>query len=112
MKKIILISLLSLFASAVIAQKNLVGIAWDINFPNNDNYLNKTSFSGGKIEYRKFLHGKNISVGLALDWASYEQYIPRQTFEKPDGSGAITGDFVAEAYQVPFTATAHYYFEG
>ncbi len=111
MKKIIITSLLFLFATALIAQKDLMGITWNINFPTNNDYLNKTSFAGGKIEYRHFLHEKNMSVGLALDWSTYEQHIPRQTLEKPDGNGAVTSDFIAQVYQVPFTATFHYYFE-
>ena len=112
MKKLLITSLLFISVTAVIAQKNLIGVAWDVNFPSNNGYLNKTSFGGGKIEYRHFLKGKNISAGLALDWSNYEQSFARQTFEKPDGSGAITSDFVAQVYQVPFTATVHYYFEG
>ena len=35
----------------------------------------------------------------------------RQTFQKPDGNGAVTTDFVAQIYQVPITATVHYYFK-
>ena len=111
MKKIIITSLLFLSATAVFAQMNMIGVAWDINIPTNNNYLTKTSYAGGKIDYRHFLKGKNISIGLALDWASYEQFFPRQTFEKPDGNSAVTSDFVAQVYQVPIVATAHYYFK-
>jgi hypothetical protein len=112
MKKIIMISsLVFLFATAGFSQKNLLGIAWEINMPNNDNYLNETSFSGGKIEYRHVLKHKNFSLGAAIDWSSYEQHIPRQTFHSADGNSAVTSDFVAHAYQVPITATAHFYLE-
>src|SRR5947209_7885581 len=111
MKKII-ISLAIVFISitSVIAQKNFFGVDWNVNFPNNSGYLTKTSYSGGKVEYRHFFK-ENFSFGLALDWSSYEQYIPRETFQKPDGSGAVTSDFHAVAYQVPFTGTIHYYFK-
>jgi opacity protein-like surface antigen len=113
MKKIIITpSLILLFAVTAIAQKQFAAVAWEINFPNNNDYLDKTSFSGGKIEYRHFLKNKHISAGLAMDWSTYEQYLPRQTFQKPDGTSAVTSDFVAQAYQLPFTATVHYYFEG
>jgi hypothetical protein len=111
MKKIMItLSLVFLITISVFAQKQLFGIGWQINFPNNNNYLSKTSFAGGKFEYRHFLKHKNVSWGLAGDWSTYEQFLPRQTFTKPDGS-AITGDYVAQVYQLPLTATAHFYLE-
>jgi opacity protein-like surface antigen len=110
MKRIIIMLALFLSTTAVFSQMNMLAVAWDINFPSNNGYLTKTSYAGGKIDYRHVLKHKNISIGLSLDWASYEQYLPKQTFEKPDGNGAVTSDFVAQVYQVPFVATMHYYF--
>ena len=110
MKKLSVLLLIILALPAKhFAQHNLVGFNWEINFPNNGDYLTKASYSGAKLEYRHFLK-KNLSIGIALDWATYEEYFPRQTFEKPDGNAAITTDFVAQAYQVPITGTVHYYF--
>jgi outer membrane protein W len=110
MKKLIITAILFLSATAMFAQTNLLSLGWNINFPGNTDYLTKTSFAGGKIDYRHILKHKNISLGVSLDWASYEQYFPSQTFQKPDGNGAVTSDFVAQVYQVPFVATIHYYF--
>lgn len=110
MKKILATTIISFFTIAAFSQKDVFGVGWEINFPTNTNYLTKTSFAGGKIEYRHFIK-KDISAGIALNWCTYEQYIPRQTFQKPDGTGAVTGDFVAQIYQVPITATVHYYFK-
>ena len=110
MKKLSILLIITLIVPAThFAQHNLVGINWEINFPNNSDYITKTSYSGAKLEYRHFLK-KNLSIGIALDWATYEEFFPRQTFEKPDGNAAITTDFVAQAYQVPITGTVHYYF--
>ena len=110
MKKIIITSIIFLFASSGFAQKNLFAVGWEINFPTNTNYLTKTSYSGGKLDYRHFFK-KNVSAGLSLNWSTYEQYLPRQTFVKPDGNSAVTTDFVAQIYQLPITATVHYYFK-
>jgi outer membrane protein W len=90
--------------------QEFLAVGWEINFPNNSDYLTKTSFAGGKIDYRHFLN-KKISVGLSLNWATYEQYLPRQTFVKPDGNSAVTSDYIAQSYQLPITATIHYYFK-
>jgi hypothetical protein len=110
MKKLIITSILFFSATAIFAQTNLIGGTWNINFPTNTNYLDKTSYAGGRIDYRHFIKHKNVSFGVALDWASYEQYFPSQTFQKPDGNGAVTSDFVAQVYQVPIVATMHFYF--
>lgn len=110
MKRIVvLIVLITAAFSPAIAQKHLFGIGWVINIPSNNEYLTETSFTGGKFDYRYFVKS-NFSVGIAFDWATYEQYLSRQTFEKPDGNSAVTSDFVAQAYQVPIVATAHFYF--
>ena len=110
MKKIFLQVCFSLLmAGSAVSQDHLFGISWEMNFPTNSDYLDEPSFAGGKFEYRYFVK-KNFSIGMAVNWASYEQKVPRQTFEKPDGNSAVTSDFVAIAYQVPITATAHYYF--
>ena len=93
------------------AQENLFGVGWAINFPNNNDYLTKTSFSGGRVEYRHKFKSK-FSIGGAFDWATYEQHIPRTTIQKPDGNGAITSDYIAQATQIPITLTGHYYFKG
>ncbi len=112
MKKIIITQVLVFFCVvSALAQKQLGAISWEMNFPTNNDYLTKTSFRGGKLEYRYFFK-KNMSLGMALNWANYEQYLPRQTFQKPDGNSAVTSDYVAQAYQLPITATYHYYFEG
>ncbi len=111
MKKILITaSMILVLATTGFAQRDLFGIGWEINFPNNNKYLTKTSYAGGKFEYRHFIK-KTFSVGLALNWSTYEQYLPRQTFQKEDGTSAITSDFVAQSYQLPITATAHYYFK-
>ena len=110
MKKLLLLLLIILaYPAKQFAQKNMFAINWQINFPNNNDYLTETSYSGGKLDYRYFIK-KNLSIGLALDWTTYEEFIPRRTFEKPDGNSAITTDFIAQAYQVPITANIHYYF--
>jgi outer membrane protein len=110
MKKIITTSIIFLIAAVGYGQHEFVAFGWEINFPNNSDYITKTSFAGGKIDYRHFLN-KKISVGLSLNWTTYEQYLPRQTFVKPDGNSAVTSDYIAQSYQLPMTATIHYYFQ-
>ena len=112
MKKIgILIVLIVAINGACLAQANLFGISWEVNSPTNNHYIDKTSYSGGKIEYRHFFN-KKYSIGLDLNWANYEQYFPKTTFQSKDGNSAITTDYVAQIYQLPITATFHYYLQG
>ena len=111
MKKIIFTATLLTFITAIgYSQKNAFAMSWEVNFPNNGNYLTKTSWAGGKLEYRYFLKDE-LSVGIAMNWNSYSQYFARQTYTKADGNSAITSDFVAHVYNIPLTAITHYYFE-
>ncbi len=113
MKKIVCsIAVLLSFALAGQAQKmgaNLFSVAWDVSFPTNNDFLTKTSLAGFRVDYKKFLTD-NLSVGAAISWNSYGQYIERQTYK--DGRSAVTTDMDRTIYNVPMTLTAHYYFSG
>jgi opacity protein-like surface antigen len=114
MKKYIILGLLlTLGFGSSFAQgrmNNLFGLSWEIAIPTNNEFLDKTSFAGGKAEYRHFLKQAPVSFGVAVSWNSFEQYIPTQTIEYKDGNAAITTDMDRVIYTVPVMATAHYYF--
>ena len=94
------------YAQSVGADK--FSIAWEVGIPSND-FMSATSYSGGRIEYQRMIK-PNVSVGIAGSWNSFSEYVPKTTYQKPDGSGAITTDIVNEIYSVPLTLTAKYYF--
>ncbi len=102
-------------ALAVSAQGNhttafsdeLFGLSWDINVPINNNFTNKTSLDGFQMDYRKMIK-PDLSVGLEINWASYDQYYPRKTYQIP--SGAITTDFYSYLYTFPLALNVHHYF--
>jgi len=51
---------------------------WDVNAPlNNKNFIDRTSFAGGKAEGRFFVT-PNISVGSEISWSSLYQYAPKK----------------------------------
>src|SRR5881275_2837090 len=50
---------------------------------------------------KQVLPAVNLITGTSL----------KRTFVKPDGNSAVTSDFVAQSYQLPITATVHYYFK-
>ena len=83
-------------------------IGYEVGISSND-FISSTSWRGGRIEYRHMIK-PNISVGISGSWNSFEEYVPKTTYQKPDGSGAITADIVKDVYSVPLTVTAHYYF--
>ncbi|HEY9261438.1 hypothetical protein, partial [Chitinophaga sp.] len=114
MKKFIILAIVltlgSLHSFSQGRMNNLFGLSWEISIPTNNDFLDKTSFAGGKAEYRYFLKKAPISFGLAASWNSYEQYIPTQTIYYKNNNSAITTDMDRVIYTVPITATAHYYF--
>ena len=93
-------------------ERSLFGIAWEIGIPvSNNDFLSKTSYTGGKIEYRHFIK-ENLSIGGFINWRSYYEYFPTATYENPDKTQATTTDMYRYIYNLPFGANVHYYFKG
>lgn len=88
---------------------NYFSICWEIGFPANSGYLTNTSFSGGRLEYRRFIN-KSFSVGMSMSWNSFDQHFGSKTYQSPSGNEAVTTDMVRQVYTLPLMATAHYYF--
>jgi len=110
-KSIIILLVLVMLYTGSYAQSlgpDKFSIAWEVGIPSND-FMSATSYSGGRIEYQRMIK-PNVSVGIAGSWNSFSEYVPKTTYQKPDGSGAITTDIVNEIYSVPLTLTAKYYF--
>jgi outer membrane protein W len=115
-KYIIIIIILAVFSGSSFAQEKsssstpisqFVGVSWEIAIPQG-NIISKTSTLGGRFEYRKFLSDK-FSAGVAISMNSVEQLYDTKTYEKADGSVAVTTDMVRQAFTMPMTLTAHYY---
>jgi outer membrane protein W len=116
-KYLLTLSILALTCSSGFAQKQskssteidqFLGINWEINVPAGNDYISKTSLSGFKIEYRKFFNEK-FSGGIAIAWNTTEQYFDTKTYEKADGSAAVTTDMVRQSFNLPMMLTGHYY---
>ncbi len=88
---------------------NIFAVSWEVASPTNSGYLDKTSWAGGRIEYRKMVKPQ-FSVGAAISWNSFEQYVGTKTYNNGHG-GAVTTDMVREIYTLPITITGHYYFK-
>jgi outer membrane protein W len=104
------------FISATTAQaqtvpgfKDFGAFSWEISVPSGDKFLNETSLSGWRFEYRRMVSA-NISVGLGISWNAFDEYFNTETFASKDGRTAVTSDRIRQVYTVPITATAHYYF--
>ena len=87
----------------------MVALSWEINVPSgNEGIITETSLSGGRFEYRKFFTNE-LSAGFGISLSSVEQYFGTYTYDKPDGSMAVTTDMVRQALVLPMTITGHYY---
>jgi len=99
-------------SKAQLYARNLFAVAWEIGLPvSNNDFLSKTSFTGGKIEYRHLIK-ENISIGGFFNWRSYYEYFPTATYENPEKTQAVTTDMYRYIYNLPFGANVHYYFKG
>jgi len=116
-KYLIALAIMAFAVSTVFAQKQstsstdinqFIGLSWEINVPAGNDYISKTSLSGFKIEYRKFF-SEQFSAGIAVAWNTTEQYYNTKTYEKTDGSSAVTTDMVRQSFNLPMMLTGHFY---
>jgi len=85
----------------------MVAVAWDVNFPLDNKFVNATSFKGFKFETRRMVT-PNMSVGFEAGSNVYDQYLPRKTYQIQDG--AITTDLYTYVYTLPLALNVHHYF--
>ena len=81
---------------------------WEISKPTDNNFLNETSLSGWRLEYRRMVK-PNLSVGLGVSWSSFDEYFTTQTYKGSNGRSALTADMIRQVYTVPITLITHYY---
>jgi hypothetical protein len=81
---------------------------WEISVPASDQFVDATSTTGGRLEYRKMLDN-NFSLGFDVSWNSFYKYQPYQTYHL-NSTTDITTDLYKYNYTLPLALTAHKYF--
>jgi hypothetical protein len=108
MRKSIVLFGLIIASLVTMAQENYAYLSWNYNVPlSNKEWLDTPSPHGGAFGYRYFIKEGKISVGLDLNWTTFDQYEPTQTF--PQDHGAITTDYYKYVYQYGGVLTGQYY---
>jgi hypothetical protein len=118
MNRIILSTFLLIFlgAKTMSAQSNsfverafddFFTFAWDVNIPMGDKFVDKISYAGAKMEYRKMID-QNFSLGFDLSWNSYYELVPSKTYHLNETTD-ITTDLYRYNYTLPMAVTANYY---
>jgi outer membrane protein W len=104
------VTLFSLHVAAqTVSNRDLASFSWEAAFPADNKYLNESSFSGWRFEYRKGIK-KDFTLGVALSWNAFSEYVPTTTYQTPSGTKAITTDMIRHVYTLPITLIGHYYF--
>src|SRR5690606_41143326 len=82
---LLLFLLFPLFAEA---QENYFYISWNGNIPlSSTEYIDNTSGRGAKIGYRGYFgRYRRVSAGIDINWAQYDQYKPKETFDNETGA--------------------------
>jgi hypothetical protein len=107
MKKVLLL-LIMLIPVLAEAQSNYAYLAWDNNYPlSNKDWLSSSSPHGGVLGFRYFVRENQFSVGLDLNWTTYDQYEPTKTFVQDNG--AITTDYYKYIYQYGGVISGQFY---
>lgn len=108
MKKIFLITLLSVFTlGAVLAQSNTV-VSYSVGFPTGDlsDFIEKTSFRGMSIDYRKMVN-PNVGVGVNFSWNTFYEEKGKATYTRDNIS--LTGKQYRYSNNFPMLATVAYF---
>jgi hypothetical protein len=108
-KNIFFLLFLSLSFGAV-AQENYFYLNWNANIPvTNTEWIGNTSARGARVGYRMFLgRERRLSGGVDFNWAQFDEYKPKETFE--NSTGAITTDYFNYVRQYGLTVSGQYYF--
>jgi outer membrane protein W len=114
--KIVLLSLLSMGtlislkgnAQTMPSDRDIATFSWEIATPTSNKFLNETSLSGWRFEYRKGVK-HNLTVGIAISWNAFDELYPTTTYTSEDQSKAITSDMIRQVYTLPITLITHYY---
>ncbi|NPA35963.1 MAG: porin family protein [Chlorobi bacterium] len=111
MKTLKIFSIILLVAIGVeMSAQNKTSIYYTMGIPmsNTSDYIDKTSFRGMGFEYQ-YLLTDNFAVGGVLQWSTFYQDLPKDTYPLADGSGAITGYQYRYINTVPMYLTGTYY---
>lgn len=83
-------------------------VGWNFNTPLvNKDFVGKNSSRGARAGYRELIR-ENVAIGVDITWATFDDYIPRQTYYSQNG--AITTDFNNYANNYGAMLAADYYF--
>jgi outer membrane protein len=107
MKKILVFALL-IYSLGAAAQNSVTTIQYSIGFGTGDlgSYINKASFRGFIIDYRKLLQ-PNIGVGVDMGWNAFYEEKPYDTYTS--GSNDISGKQFRYNNQFPMLVAADYF---
>src|SRR5439155_10023047 len=95
-------------AQTLPSDRDLVAFSWEIAAPADNKFITKTSMSGWRFEYWKGMK-HNLSVGIAMSWNAFNDYVNSKTYTTPGQTKAITTDMIRHAYTLPITLLAHHY---
>lgn len=81
-------------------------VSYNINKPlSNTGWIDATSTQGFKFVYRSLINDRFLA-GLDFSWASYDQYQPTVTIERP--AGAVTTDYFKYVYSYSLALAGEY----
>lgn len=106
-----LIIVFLLFAGSASAQyfDKLFFVNWQFNTPlSNKDFAGRSSSKGARLGYRELIMDEKLAVGIDITWATYDDYVPRQTYV--NGTSSLTTDFTNYANNYGALITADYYF--
>lgn len=107
MKALTIILFFTLVAFTTAAQDKYFYINLDVNKPlSNSSWLESTSARGLRAGYRSPINDSKFSVGIDISGTTYDQYLPRRTYQ--NGDRAITTDYYHYIYSYSAAISGQY----
>lgn len=109
MKKIFMAFVFLMTVSTLRAQDRYLYFAWNYNQPlSNTDFIKDGTAAGAKLGFRSQIRESRFMVGVDINWATYNQYAPEETFSSPGRD--FTTDYFKYIYNYGIAVSGQYTF--
>jgi hypothetical protein len=109
MNKIFMAVVLLMTVSTMRAQDRYLYFAWNYNQPlSNTDFIKDGTSAGAKLGYRSQIRESRFMVGVDINWATYNEYAPEETFSSPGRD--FTTDYFKYVYNYGIAVSGQYTF--
>lgn len=109
MRKIFILFVLLNGVTTLYGQDRYLYFAWNYNQPlSNTDFIKDGTSAGAKFGFRSRIRESRFMVGVDVNWATYNEYAPEETFSSPGRD--FTTDYFKYVYNYGLAVSGQYTF--